>query len=85
MPGAASYTPSESCVSDSSKDPSALKRWRSEKANWVGQGDCRRHVIEGKVVLLGGGGVDDHSGHYIGNSCRLILYIHTLIIIIISG
>lgn len=45
---------SESCVSDSSKDLSVLKWWYSVKANWVGQGDCRRHLIGGKVVLLGG-------------------------------
>lgn len=65
---------SESCVSDSSKDLSVLKWWYSVKANWVGQGDCRRHLIGGKVVLLGGG---HHSGRYSGNSCMLILYIHT--------
>lgn len=46
---------SESCVSDSSKDLSVLKWWCSGKASWVGQGDCRRHLIGGKVVLFGGG------------------------------
>lgn len=41
-------------MSDSSKALCAFKWGYSVKAKWVRQGDCGRHLIGGRLVLLGG-------------------------------
>lgn len=49
----------------------SLAEWPHAKANWVGQGDCRRHFSEGGAAL-------GSSSHLSGHCCTHIVYIQSL-------